>query len=220
MRKTILKLSMASALIIIASCGGGGKDQDGHVFNTVKISNQKWMTKNLNVSIFRNGDPIPEAKTGREWRIAASSLEPAWCYMDNNPTSGEKYGKLYNWYAVTDMRGLAPEGWHIPSDEEWTQLIDYLGGRDVAGPKMKSSSGWKDDGNGTNKSGFSALPGSLRYFGGDFGGTGLSAFFWSSTEHERDRSWAWCRVLIHNDKKVGRSFQNKECGFSVRCLKD
>ena len=109
---------------------------------TVTIGTQVWMTKNLDVATFRNGDPIPQAKTDEEWDKANEKEQPAWCYYDNLPRNGEKYGKLYNWYAVNDPRGLAPEGWHVPSDAEWTVLIDYLGGGDVAGTKMKSKSGW------------------------------------------------------------------------------
>jgi uncharacterized protein (TIGR02145 family) len=120
------------------------------------------MTENLNVDKFRNGDPIPEAKIDEEWEEADENGEPAWCYYDNDSTNGVKYGKLYNWYAVTDPRGLAPEGWNVPIDEEWTTLIDFLGGEDVAGTKMKSTSGWAESGNGTKESGFSGLPGGNR----------------------------------------------------------
>jgi len=105
---------------------------------SVKIGTQVWMTKNLDVSVFRNGDTIPEAKTNIEWIKAGDNQQPAWCYYDNDPANGAKYGKLYNWYAVNDSRGLAPTGWHVPSDAEWTQLKDFLGGIEVAGTKMKS----------------------------------------------------------------------------------
>ena len=109
---------------------------------TVTIGKQVWMTKNLDVSTFRNGDPIPEAKTDEAWKAAGENKQPAWCYYDNDPKNGTKYGKLYNWYAVNDPRGLAPAGYHIPTDAEWTVLTNYLGGEDVAGKKMKSTSGW------------------------------------------------------------------------------
>jgi uncharacterized protein (TIGR02145 family) len=103
---------------------------------TVTIGTQVWMTKNLDVSTFRNGDPIPEAKTDEEWKKAGENKQPAWCYYDNDPANGAKYGKLYNWYAVNDSRGLAPVGYHIPSDAEWTKLEVFLGAD--AGNKMKS----------------------------------------------------------------------------------
>jgi uncharacterized protein (TIGR02145 family) len=109
---------------------------------TVTIGTQVWMTKNLDVSTFRNGDPIPEAKSNEEWEKAGENKQPAWCYYDNDPANGAKYGKLYNWYAVNDPRGLAPIEYHIPSDAEWTKLTDFLGGEGAAGTKMKSKSGW------------------------------------------------------------------------------
>lgn len=109
---------------------------------TVTIGTQVWMTKNLDVATFRNGDPIPQAKTNEEWEKAGKNEQPAWCYYNNDPANGAKYGKLYNWYAVNDSRGLAPSGYHIPSDAEWTRLTDFLGGEKVARTKMMSKSGW------------------------------------------------------------------------------
>jgi len=103
---------------------------------TVTIGTQEWMTENLDVSTFRNGDSIPEAKTNEEWKRAGELKQPAWCYYDNVPKNGTIYGKLYNWYAVNDARGLVPKGYHVPSDEEWTILTDFLGSD--AGTKMKS----------------------------------------------------------------------------------
>ena len=184
----------------------------------VTIGTQVWMTKNLDVSTFRNGDPIPEAKTNEEWKKAGENGQPAWCYYDNEPANGEKYGKLYNWYAVNDPRGLAPKGWHVPSDKEWTTLTDYLGGEEIAGTKMKSTSGWKQDGNGTNESGFSGLPGGYRYSYGIFNYIGFNGFWWSSTESLT--YFAWARYLNYNNGYVFRSFYSKDGGFSVRCLRD
>ncbi|MDB9702101.1 fibrobacter succinogenes major paralogous domain-containing protein [Flavobacteriales bacterium] len=108
---------------------------------TVTIGTQVWMTKNLDVSTFRNGDPIPQAKTNEEWKNARG---PAWCYYENDPVNGTKYGKLYNRFAINDARGLAPQGYHIPSKVEWIKLTDYLGGRGPsAKTKLKSARGWK-----------------------------------------------------------------------------
>ena len=95
---------------------------------TVNIGTQVWVTKNLDVDKFRNGDPIPQAKTNEEWKAAGENKQPAWCYYDNDPANGANYGKLYNWYAVNDKRGLAPEGWHVPSKMEWDTLAKFLGG--------------------------------------------------------------------------------------------
>ena len=120
----------------------------------IKIGQQVWTTENLNVDKFRNGEIIPEAKTAAEWHKAGENKQAAWCYYNNDSSNGTKYGKLYNWYAVNDPRGLAPEGWHIPSDQEWTDLTNYLGGVEQAGAKMKSKEGWLENGNGTNESGF------------------------------------------------------------------
>ena len=107
----------------------------------VAIGTQVWTTKNLDVATFRNGDAIPQAKTDEEWEAAGDNKQPAWCYYDNKASNGTKYGKLYNWYAVNDYRGLAPAGWHVPTDYEWTVLSTFLGGDDVA-KKMRSTSGW------------------------------------------------------------------------------
>ena len=171
---------------------------------TITIGTQVWMTKNLDVATFRNGDPIPQAKTNEEWEKAGENQQPAWCYYDNDPANGAKYGKLYNWYAVNDSRGLAPSGYHIPSDAEWTILTDFLGGEKVAGTKMKSTDFWADyegnSGNGTNESGFSGLPGGYRYFNGTF------------THHWQVRllvefcgvrySYAWSRYLYYYNGNV------------------
>lgn len=154
---------------------------------TVKIGNQVWMAENLNVDLFRNGDPISEVKSNEEWERARKRGKPAWCYYNNNPKSGKKYGKLYNWYAVSDLRGLAPEGWHIPNREEWVSLFDYLGGKEVAGGKLKEAgtTNWHSPNKGaTNESGFSALPGGYRLGdNGIFGLIGDSSQFWSATEY-------------------------------------
>ena len=118
---------------------------------SVTIGTQVWTTKNLDVATFRNGDAIPQAKTDEEWKAAGDKKQPAWCYYENKTANGTKYGKLYNWYAVVDYRGLAPAGWHVPTDEEWTILSTFLGGEDVAGKKMKSTSGWNSYTTGGSK---------------------------------------------------------------------
>jgi len=182
----------------------------------VSIGGQVFMSKNLDVSTFRNGDPIPQAKTYEEWGRAGENQQPAWCYYNNDPANGAKYGKLYNWYAVNDSRGLAPEGWHVPSDAEWTILTDYLGSD--AGTKMKSKTGWNENGNGTNSSGFSGLPGGTRNYNGTFYTIGYDGYWWSSSETNTDD--AWSRLLSYNLGNVNRNASPKESGFSVRCLRD
>lgn len=184
----------------------------------VRIGQQLWQARNLNVSKFMNGDDIPEAKTDEEWKMAAELKRPAWCYYDNDPKNGAIYGKLYNWFAVNDPRGLAPKGFHIPSDAEWTILTNYLGGEGVAGTKMKSASGWSENGNGTNSSSFSGLPGGSRSTNGTFNYIGNNGFWWSSTDPNFAN--AWDRYLFYYFGNAFRFASKKEDGLSVRCLRD
>ena len=184
----------------------------------VTIGKQVWMTQNLNVDKFRNGDLIPEAKTEGEWKAYGQAGEAAWCYYNNYSQNGEKFGKLYNWYAVNDARGLAPKGWHIPSDTELTALADYLGGKEKAGAKMKSKEGWNDNGNGTNSSGFSGLPGGARDASGRFYRIGELGYWWSCSEGTTVEVWS--RTLFYSIGDLGRGNQDKRIGLSVRCLRD
>jgi uncharacterized protein (TIGR02145 family) len=211
-RKTNFIMLMLSSVLCFTACNNAA-DQ-----SRVKIGNQEWASENLNVSTFRNGDAIPEAQTKEAWEKAGQEGKPAWCYYDNALKNGNKYGRLYNWYAVTDPRGLAPSGWHIPSDAEWTTLVDYLGGEDEAGHKMKSKAGWDDNGNGSNASGFSGLPGGLRYIQGPFSIVGDVGYWWSSTEDYTNH--AWSRNLSYYNGFVYRNYYFKTNGFSVRCLRD
>jgi uncharacterized protein (TIGR02145 family) len=184
-------------------------------YKSVKIGTQTWMTENLNVSTFRNGDPIPEAKTNEEWVKAGENEQPAWCYYDNDPANGAKYGKLYNWYAVNDSRGLAPTGWRIPSVYEWKELTDFLYDiRGFAAIKMKSTNGWEFDWNGTNESGFSALPGGFRYDFGSFYFVGQGGHWWSSTKDSDARAMYY--YLGYGVSGISE----KQYGYSVRCIKD
>ncbi len=185
---------------------------------SVTIGTQTWTATNLDIATFRNGDAIPQAKTTEEWKAAGENKQAAWCYYENNSENGTKYGKLYNWYAVNDSRGLAPAGYHIPTDEEWTVLSTFLGGEDIAGKKMKSTSGWNDDGNGTNSSGFSVLPGGYRLFDGNFYNVGYHGYWWSASEY--NESNARLRRLDYSSSNLYRYFDRKSYGFSVRCVRD
>ena len=226
------KFRLIILLVVIGSpsitCG-----QQAPKIESVKIGSQEWMIRNLDVSKFRNGDLVPEAKTRAEWEEANYDKKPAWCYNSNDPANGSIYGKLYNWFAVSDPRGLAPKGWHIPSDSEWTTLTNYLGGKDKAGLSLKSTSGWDEaepdnsdqsqkmkDGNGNNHSGFAGLPGGAA--GGESGGVGESGTWWSSSTNNRANMTdaSWVIGLINSDGKVYRSSSNIGSGYSVRCLKD
>ena len=171
MKKVSLVLTIVVLTVILFSTSGYAQ--------TVTIGSQVWTSKNLDVATYRNGDVIPQVQDPNAWENLTTG---AWCYYDNDASNGTKYGKLYNWYAVNDPRGLAPKGYHIPTDAEWTQLSDYLGGESEAGTKMKSTSGWVENGNGTNSSGFSGLPGGYRYYDGTFDDIGDYGYWWSSTE--------------------------------------
>jgi uncharacterized protein (TIGR02145 family) len=183
----------------------------------IKIGTQEWTTKNLDVVTFRNGDTIPEAQTYEEWVAAGEKGQPAWCNQANLPKYVQKGGKLYNWYAVNDSRGLAPKGFHVPSAEEWNTLVFYLGDEDLAGKKLKSTEGWLEGGNGTNESGFLALPVGLRYSNGYYV-VGDYTSWWSSTEFNTLDALNYS-LTYHNDL-VNSYNDSKSFGFSVRLVRD
>jgi uncharacterized protein (TIGR02145 family) len=195
---------------------------DEEQYSSVNIGNQEWMVENLNISQFRNGDSIPQAKTAGEWSLAGVSGQPAWCYYNFDKENGKRYGKLYNWYAVKDPRGLAPIGWHIPSDEEWSVLTDFIGGEYESGSKLKHTDFWVEfkgkSGNGTNESGFSALPGGILNYDGTFLTIGELGYWWSSSEINSD--YAWSRILNFYGDHVYRYDYLKSSGLSVRCVKN
>jgi len=187
---------------------------------TIVIGTQQWMEKNLEVVTYRNGNIIPQVTDPTAW---AALTTGAWCYYNNDPLNGAIYGKLYNWYAVKDITngGLAPTGWHIPTDAEWTTLGTLLGGDAVAGGKMKTTgiTRWTTPNtSATNESGFTGLPGGFRSFNGAFGNVGGSGYWWSSME--ANTADAWSRYLYYNFGDISRSNFNKQVGFSVRCLRD
>jgi uncharacterized protein (TIGR02145 family) len=188
--------------------------------HTVKIGTQMWMTTNLNVSKFRNGDPILEAQTEEEWERAGKKKIPAWCYYDNDSKLDKKSGKLYNWYAVNDPRGLAPEGYHIPTEEDWNHLIKQLGGEEVAAPKMRFGREWGDSITISHpKVSFAAIPTGWRKVADD--GTGFTsegAYWWSATP--LSLKFAWTRYILFFSKEVKSYCYNKASGLAVRCLKD
>ena len=209
MKKILIGLTIIG-LFTLVGCGT----------NSVKIGEQEWMTENLNVDHFQNGDIVQEAKTDSEWEKAGENKEPAWCYCDNNSSNGEKYGKLYNFYAVNDPRGLAPNGWRVPTDAEWTVLTDYLtanGHNGTEGTALKATSGW-GYGKRTDDYGFLGLPGGFRYYDGSFDSVGYGGSWWSSSQ--TNTGFAWYRYLVFNSDNVGRHSTNKKSGFSVRCLRD
>jgi len=203
----------------------------------VIIGNQIWMKKNLNVDVFYNGDLITEAKTLEEWGLASKEEKPAWCNYGNDPNNGEKYGKLYNWYAVNDPRGLAPLDWHIPSLLEWDELSTFLGGNDISGLKLKNSDGWsyrQYAGNGSNETGFSALPGGYlsKLSDWEFENIGRYGCWWSSTEKKDATNWLGFSIqpvaytfgldtikFWGVDNRLKKSYHYLDSGYSVRCVK-
>lgn len=206
------KLLLFTMFALISSCAQNETKDD------VKIGNQIWSAKNLDVEKFNNGDKIPEAKTKEEWNLASVNKTSAWCYYDNDKKNGLKYGKFYNWYAITDPRGIAPQGWHVPSKEEWIKLSNYLGGERIAGNKMKSTSGWDVSGDGNNESQFNGLPGGFRFDNGEFANLASLGNYWSTTESPISN----VEVLILDYGTSTTSFTpfGKGFGMSVRCLKN
>ncbi|WP_290781593.1 fibrobacter succinogenes major paralogous domain-containing protein [Fibrobacter sp. UBA7003] len=208
--------------------------RDGQTYKTVTIGDQVWMAENLNY-----------AYTGVPYNYSGyTSDSTSWCY-ENDPANCAKYGRLYTWAAAMDssgtwstngkgcgygsecsptgtIRGICPEGWHLPDTTEWNTLFTAVGGSFTAGTALKSTSGWNEDegesGNGTDSFGFSALPAGYRYNGGDYDNEGYDAYFWSSTEY--NSNYAYYMLLYYNYDYAALYDGNKNYGFSVRCLKD
>jgi uncharacterized protein (TIGR02145 family) len=208
------------------------------ICSDVQIGDQIWMGCNLDVDHYRNGDPIRHCITADEWQNANAIKEGAWCYYDNSDSLGAIYGKLYNWYAVKDPRGLAPEGWHVPTDLEWRELEMYLG----MSSAEANNSGWRGTDQGSQlagradlwmdgdlknnakfgTSGFNALPGGYRITTGTYYNLGNFGNWWSATEVFSPPSdiYALYRNLNYNNSNIWRYTAIKEAGFSVRCVRD
>jgi uncharacterized protein (TIGR02145 family) len=232
---TAIKTGLAALLLVAISCKKENntiqpdKISQDHMVEAndpgvqayIGIGTQKWTTTNLNVSHYRNGDIIPQVKDSAQW---AKLTTGAWCWYNNDSATGAAYGKLYNWYAVNDPRGLAPTGWHVPSDAEWDTLNTRLGNN--AGGKLKDT-GTVEAGTGlwhvpnkgaTNRTGFTGLPGASRYGTGGFYSIGYYGYWWSSTE--ASTVFAWFRYLLNTNGRIGGNYDTKRDGLSVRCIKD
>lgn len=183
----------------------------------VTIGTQTWSLKNLDVAAYRNGDPIPQVTDPTLWSNLTTG---AWCWYNNDSSIyGPTYGRLYNWYAVKDPRGLCPAGWHVPSDIEWSTMENYLGGTSVAGGALKNIIGWTGTNTGaSNSSGFSALPGGFHGTIGNFNDNGSTGYFWSNTEFAP--LYAIYRYLTYYSTEIFKSSGGTRGGMSVRCIKD
>jgi uncharacterized protein (TIGR02145 family) len=191
-------------------------DVDGNVYHTVKIGTQTWMVENLKTTHYRNGDAIPNEKNAQNWANLATG---AYVDYDNVLANGEVYGRLYNWFAATDARNIAPQGWHVPSQAEYVTLVDYLGGEAVAGGKIKQTGTkhWASPNIGSNSSGFTAFPSGYYSINGNFYSLGSAFIVWTSTS--QDLTYAWEYQLISGNNFNDDVF-DKNSGAAIRCIKD
>jgi uncharacterized protein (TIGR02145 family) len=192
-------------------------DIDGNVYQTIKIGTQWWMAENLKVMHYSNGDTIPNLISSSSW---ANTTTGAWCCYNNDMANFDTYGLLYNWYTLADSLKLAPSGWHIPTDEEWLILDDYIG----FGEKMKAvdTTLWVTPLEASNESGFSALPGGYREDNGTFDGLGYFVFFGSCSVFESDPNCVFGIIIEHGSSGEFGYYCGgaQRDGFSVRCVKD
>lgn len=207
-----------SAMLFTTQGGTTVTDIDGNVYHTVTIGTQVWMVENLKTTKYRDGTSIPNVTDGAAW---SSLTTGAYCDYANNPTNYAIYGKLYNWYAATNAHNIAPTGWHVPTDAEWSTLTTYLGGESVAGGKLKEigTTHWASpNAEATNETGFTALPWGFRYSYGTFTIVGNHGYWWSSTED--NATYAFNRYMYYSSGYVGKNYNKKAGGLYVRCVRD
>lgn len=196
------------------------KDADGNYYSVVKIGNQTWMAENLKTTTFKTGESISKVTNNNTWSTA---IFPTWCDYNNDVANGVRYGKLYNWFAATDSRNIAPDKWHVPTDAEWLTLMNTIGGLSVAGGKLKDAGtlNWLSPNTGaTNETGFSALPAGNRSYSanGTFGGIGYESYWWSSKENIGNSSFGL--ALDFDGSYASTISSEKQLGMSVRCVRD
>lgn len=219
--------SMKDSIVVsftVMEALGSVTDIDGNVYKTVKIGGRWWMAENLRTSRFRDGTPIPRLRNTKDWY---NSFEDTvgYCIYESDESNVSAYGYLYDWWAVNHPSGLAPVGWHVASDSEWQALVDTLGGMYDAGGALKEG-GWgfwrAPNIEGTNASGFTAMPGGLRRYSdySDYYGEGEFGFYWTSTPDAHSEIRAWSRELNWFSGFVNRQLWHKGFGLSVRCVKD
>jgi uncharacterized protein (TIGR02145 family) len=199
-------------------------DIDGNIYPTVVIGTQEWMARNLKVKHYRNGDEIPNVTDITAWNALTTG---AYCWYNNDQTFFEPlFGKLYNWYAVTDSRNLCPSGWHFPSDEEWTTLTNFLGGSTFAGGKLKETglTHWNFPNEATNETCFTAIGGGCRNYweghSGEFGYYKHISWWWSATTDPDNSANAYFLDCSSANTTVYRNSVDKRQANSVRCIKD
>lgn len=197
------------------------KDCDGNVYHTVTIGTQIWMLENLKTTKYRDCTPIPNVKDDAAWEALNTG---GYCDYKNVEKNAATYGRLYNWYVIGDKRGIAPAGWHVPTNDEFKTLVTYLGGEDVAGGKLKEAgfAHWPSPNkDASNSSGFTALPGGDRAKGGSFYALGQYGYLWTSTETGSDHKNAYNRhILLYSGALEDNYIDSKSAGFSIRCIKD
>jgi uncharacterized protein (TIGR02145 family) len=193
-------------------------DIEGNIYKTIKIGSQIWMAENLKTRQYNDSTYIPLVIAGIKWKDLST---PGYCWFENDSaTYSTDYGALYNWYTVNSGK-LCPTGWHVPTDEEWTVLTDYLGGKGIAGGKLKEAglAHWAVPNQGaTNESGFTGLPGGYRGGGATFDQVGFNGYWWSSTELYT--GIALSRGLDRDYNNVGGDTAEMPWGFSVRCVRN
>lgn len=203
--------------------------RDKQTYKWVRIGNQIWMAENLKATSYQNGDAIPELTDKETWD---DLTDGAYCNFDSNENNSNKYGRLYNWFAVNDNRNIAPKGWHVATDSEWAELLSYVTDNQGHSCSVASALAAKSDWNTSynyddcfpgqdyslnNSSGFTALPGGCRYLDGTFIDE-EHAYWWSSTEQTPVH--AYCRYLLSTWVEIDRGGFSKNYGLSVRCVKD
>lgn len=191
-------------------------DIDGNIYPTINIGGREWMVENLGTSRYRDGTLIPQVIDSLTW---INVNYGAWCWYSNNNSYDLPYGKLYNWYAVNDNRGLCPTGWHIPTDTEWSSIIGFLGGTSIAGGTMKEAgtAHWlSPNTGGTNTSGFTGLPGG-KIVNTFFEELTVEGYWWSSTESGAN---AYYRYMYYESSNIFQGLAGKTNGYSVRCIKE
>jgi uncharacterized protein (TIGR02145 family) len=223
-------ISFFTAILFILTCfvscqekaPSNMTDIDGKNYSFTTIAGQDWSTTNLTVKHYKNGDVIPQATNANEWDSLTNAGIGTWCYPGYSSILEEYYGVLYNWYAIHDTRGLAPDGWHIPSDDEWVNVKNNLGGFSFAGKKMKlidpQPAGWECTDNSDNQSGLSAIPTGFIGDNGAYAPPYIGGFYWSSTETDSWNAIHW--RLVGCDDAIYRMIVLKKYGMAIRCVRN